>query len=339
MNSNPFFSIIVTFYNNEKYVEKCLNSIFSQKKINNEIIIIDDGSTDKTVDKIEQMIYTHKSNIYFIRQKHSGISIARNNGIKHSKGKYLIFVDGDDWLQLDVLYDVQKYLLKEKSDILLMDTIKYYEQEEKYIYEKLTFEKIPKDVKQVYSLFVDNDVIARPWRFIVNRLYILNNKIYFAPKLIHEDEEWTSKLLSNVSNISYYKGRYYYYRKHKNSITGNKSNKNYKDILTIVELIYKHGESVNGSKYYQKYLQYVMFRCIRNVYSKYDNFDCNMQLLLDCWYKTNYYIFNYVIKYSIFCNLLGMIYSYKKVFKVYNLVRKKLKVKRNKRQEIEINYE
>ena len=88
-------SIIIPVYNSEKYLPLCLNSIISQTLLNIEIICINDGSTDKSVEILRE--YKIKDNrIIIIQQKNQGSGIARNNGIKISKGKFITFMDSDD---------------------------------------------------------------------------------------------------------------------------------------------------------------------------------------------------------------------------------------------------
>lgn len=95
MNNIPFFTIIIPTYNREIFLEKAINSIVNQTYYNWELIIIDDGSTDKT----KELVYKFQikdSRIIYIYQKNQERSAARNNGIKNSKGKYICFLDSDD---------------------------------------------------------------------------------------------------------------------------------------------------------------------------------------------------------------------------------------------------
>ena len=111
----PFFSIIIPVYNGEKYIEFCLNSIISQALKDWELILIDDGSTDKTPELLHK--YVNK-NIYLISKSNEGVSVARNKGLDIAKGEYILFVDADDILYpnaLSTLYDSQK---KMKVDYL-----------------------------------------------------------------------------------------------------------------------------------------------------------------------------------------------------------------------------
>ena len=89
-------SVIVPAYNVEKYISSCLDSLLNQTKKEIEIIAIDDGSTDNTLNILNEYKRNNPSKIHVISQNNQGLSITRNNGIKLSTGKYISFVDGDD---------------------------------------------------------------------------------------------------------------------------------------------------------------------------------------------------------------------------------------------------
>ena len=95
-------SVVVPVFNSEKYLEKCIDSIINQTYKNIEIILINDGSSDKSEEICNSYLKTYK-NIKLINQSNSGVSVARNNGLKSSTGDYVLFVDSDDWLEKDML--------------------------------------------------------------------------------------------------------------------------------------------------------------------------------------------------------------------------------------------
>jgi glycosyltransferase involved in cell wall biosynthesis len=93
-------SIIVPIYNVEKYIEKCVKSILEQDYKNIEVILVDDGSPDgspKLIDKFKKM----DSRVIVLHKPNGGVSSARNAGIDIAKGEYILFIDGDDWIESD----------------------------------------------------------------------------------------------------------------------------------------------------------------------------------------------------------------------------------------------
>ena len=100
---NILISIIIPVYNVEKYIEKCLDSL-ADLDIENEIILINDGSTDKSLEKIEKYRESNpEKKILLFTQKNQGQAAARNKGIKNAKGRYISFIDSDDFV------DIEKY--------------------------------------------------------------------------------------------------------------------------------------------------------------------------------------------------------------------------------------
>ena len=99
-------SIIIPVYNVESYIEKCLDSILQQEYDNKEIIVINDGSTDKS----EEVISKYFEKIKYVKKENSGLSDTRNLGIDMATGKYIMFVDADDYIELDLLKKLRPYI-------------------------------------------------------------------------------------------------------------------------------------------------------------------------------------------------------------------------------------
>lgn len=116
MDTRELISIIVPAYNTENYIEKCLNSILSQTYSSIEVIVVNDGSTDRTKEIVEQ--YTLKdSRVILISTENQGVSLARKEGIHSAKGKYIGFVDSDDCIDSDMYEVLVNNMTKYKADI------------------------------------------------------------------------------------------------------------------------------------------------------------------------------------------------------------------------------
>ncbi len=120
-------SVIVPVYNSEKYLARCLGSIVNQDG-KFEIIAINDGSTDKSL-KILQEYAKKYSNIKIVNQSNQGVSASRNKGIDEANGKYIIFVDSDDWLEEDAFERIERTLKNDSPDILLTAYYDVYDRE------------------------------------------------------------------------------------------------------------------------------------------------------------------------------------------------------------------
>lgn len=175
------YSIIVPAYNTEKYIDKCLKSIFSNTYKNFEVIIVNDGSTDKTEDIINKYIKKY-DNIIYIKQKNMGLSLARNNGVKKATGDYLLFIDSDDYVEKNLLENINKNIddldvLRYQLNMVFNDKIIPYEEKKFNVTDGIdAFEKIVK-----YK-FIEMAAL-----YVINRKYYLDNNFMFEKDVYHED--------------------------------------------------------------------------------------------------------------------------------------------------------
>ncbi|WP_281192231.1 glycosyltransferase family 2 protein [Staphylococcus felis] len=125
-DENLLFSIIVTTYNNEKTIEKTLTSIIDQNidEERYEIIVVDDCSSDSTINCIKK-IERQNIELIILDKNTGGPSIPRNTGVSHAKGEYIYFLDGDDWLEKDILLKIERNKNIRKSDVIVGKVIKY----------------------------------------------------------------------------------------------------------------------------------------------------------------------------------------------------------------------
>lgn len=118
---NPFFSVIIPVYNSSKYINECIDTILCQEFRDYEVIFIDDGSTDNSVEIISKR-FQGNSNYKLIEQKNKGVSAARNIGLNNATGKYVMFMDSDDYWVKDILGQLQKILISNSNvDILFFN--------------------------------------------------------------------------------------------------------------------------------------------------------------------------------------------------------------------------
>lgn len=116
MKQSIRISIIVPVYNVEKYLEVCIDSLLEQTYKNIEIIMVDDGSTDRSKEICDEYAYKY-DNCKVIHKKNSGLGMARNTGMEHMTGEYVIFIDSDDWAMPDMIENLLNALIKNKVDM------------------------------------------------------------------------------------------------------------------------------------------------------------------------------------------------------------------------------
>jgi len=232
------FSIIVPVYNVEKYLSECVDSIINQDFDQYEIILVDDGSTDRSGLICDEYSSAH-DNISVIHKVNGGLSDARNNGLEKSKGEYIIFIDGDDYIEPGTLQKFNNQLIKYGNpDVMITRLKKVYEDAEtKYSDKDMPFELINKGNKKevVNWLFSHSNGLWTAPRYITKRSIIEENKLRFAVGYLHEDIDWTSKLLicaNTFAAIDYY---WYNHRMgRQGSITTEKKPKRTLDIIDLV---------------------------------------------------------------------------------------------------------
>lgn len=223
-------SIIITVYNSEKYITKCLNSIKKQTLEDFEVIIINDGSTDKSKNKIEKFTTDKRFRLY--NRKNCGIGASRNFGIKKVKSDYVMFLDSDDYIEKDTLEVLYNKITKDKLDIVVCD---YYEEQ----YESKTTKEIKiKDFKNT-TLIESPDLLLyinkSPWNKLFR--YELIKDIEYPSDLKYEDSVFICLSLKKAK-IGKVNKCLNHYIIHGNSETTTMDKRVY-DILTIVDNIRK----------------------------------------------------------------------------------------------------
>lgn len=209
-------SIIVPAYNIKNYLSDCLDSILAQDFMNYEIIIVDDGSTDGTAEICDDY-QKHYDKISVIHQKNSGLSGARNAGIKQSKGEYLAFIDGDDLVASDFLSKLYQSIIKTSSEITICRFVEFSGTLPGTALTKATAHKEYSADEVVVRLLTQQenyDIVT--W----NKLYKkkLFDGIEFPIGKLHEDTLTTYKVLAAATKITCLEDELYYYRQRPGSI-------------------------------------------------------------------------------------------------------------------------
>ena len=225
-------SIIIPAYNVEKYIIECVRSIQKQTIKNIEIIIIDDGSIDKTGLICDEMA-TNDKRIKVIHKSNGGVSSARNIGIKESNGDYLYFMDADDSIKPKMLEILYNSLIIDKLDL----TICGYEViSNKNTIKTMDTEYIP-DIKKSYSFFrklVLNNLLNPLW----NKLFIKEKIEWFDEEKIRgEDLDFVLKYLRKAKKVKFIKDVLYQYKKREDSSTSICESRRIEDLIDSYNMI------------------------------------------------------------------------------------------------------
>lgn len=218
--NNIMLSIIVPVYNVEKYLEECVQSLLNQTYQDYEIILVDDGSTDSS-GKICDMMAEHSSKIRVIHKENGGLSSARNAGLKAARGRYMGFVDSDDYI-LPTMYEKLIYVMRKYRaqiasckhfDFCMNSTLK-----EKNADIKITQDQVKVcNKREIFKLLFTHRISESVW----DKLYSadLLKDCHFAEGEINEDTSFVFHLLDKASKTVVIDQELYGYRTRQGSIT------------------------------------------------------------------------------------------------------------------------
>lgn len=234
---NEKISVVVPVYNVEKYLAECIESIMFQSYKNLEIIIVNDGSTDHSLD-ICKKYKEQDERIILINKKNGGLSSARNLGLKYATGEYVGFVDSDDLIDKDMYQILYDLIQSSDSDIVCCDYIGCDEDsnietgisDSGEIFQYTNYEAVS------YLLY-DDYYKCFAW----NKLYKKNlfEDINYPEGKWYEDISTTYKLMIKSSKITYVRKRLYVYRERSNSITNAQFDKRTYDLLDAINEVEK----------------------------------------------------------------------------------------------------
>lgn len=220
-------SLIIPVYNVEKYVAKCIESCIDQNlsSVDYEIIIINDGSTDNSLE-IVQGIAKGQDNITIFSQKNGGLSLARNKGLALAQGQYIWFIDSDDWIEANCLNGIIEKL--NDVDVLAMGYIEAYDDTSK---NNIVF---PTTILASAGIDLLRSSYIVPAQFYIYRKYFLKeNSLFFEPGVFHEDFEFTPRMLYFANKLVVYDKQIYFFYKRPGSITTSVNPKKSFDLIKI----------------------------------------------------------------------------------------------------------
>lgn len=212
-------SIIIPVYNTEQYLTRCFDSLLNQTFTEIEIIVVNDGSVDKSVLICQQYADNYPKKFKFFSQVNQGQSSARNLALQYVTGDYLTFVDSDDWLESDALELMYRDALNNDSDIVVCDFKCYRTDTPEYI--------------DFIREFKKNKYI--PQKFICGKLYKTSfwqaNQFTFVEGIYYEDLEIVPKILFVTNKISIVENRLYNYELRNVNSTTKRIKNNYFEII------------------------------------------------------------------------------------------------------------
>lgn len=253
----PKISVIVPAYNIELYIGKCIDTLAKQTLEDLEIIIVNDGSTDRTEEVIRKKIerYSDK-NIVLFNKENGGQSDARNFGMDKATGDYIAFVDGDDYVELDMFEEMYKKVEEYPYDIVTCDVNCIYPNKNVEIKSGIFSDKHEMEVQDRKELILSSYTVV--WNKIYKRELLAKDK-YFAKGIWYEDVLFLYKVFPYVNSVGVVNKKLYNYMQRINSVTYTYSDKLY-DINKSLKLLVNYFEEQGLKAEYDDILEYVYVR-------------------------------------------------------------------------------
>lgn len=286
-------SVIVPVYNVELYLDKCLQSIVNQRLNDIEIIIVNDGTKDNSQQIIDEYSNKHPDLIRPFIKKNGGLSSARNFGIEKARGKYISFVDSDDYIDENMMLEMYNYAEEGNYDVVACDLEYIYEDHTQVVSSNILIDLNNKD--EIKKRMIDIYPAA------CNKIYKRNlfDKNKFKIGVWYEDVEFMYRILPLINSIGIIKKPFYKYVQHQNAITSTFNSKifdyidnwnglidyykkegiydYYKDELEYCYVRYLYATMVKGLLHFEDYSMYNngVDLAIKNVKRNFPNYRSN----------------------------------------------------------------
>lgn len=285
-DDKELISVIIPVYNAQIYLGRCLDTVMSQSYRNLEIILIDDGSTDDS-GKICDNYCDIDDRIYVVHKKNEGPAEARNVGIRMAKGRYIAFVDSDDYVckdYIDVLYNLLKY---HKADISICG---YYVTKNKKLYFNNHDKKEKSDVVVYANTMLENwhgrykHLETMPWNKLYKKELFEDNNITFPKGAFAEDVQTLHLLVAYSDKIVITTRKLYFYYQRKGSLTHSASEEKVESCIYSQDIRLQYFKNHSYEEAYErlnikKHKYYILSYCTTSK---------SMRLRLIKWFKEGY---------------------------------------------------
>lgn len=269
-------SVIIPVYNVEAYLKQCVDSVLTQTYQQYEVILVDDGSTDRS-GQICDDYAALDDRIHVIHQKNSGLSDARNAGLDAAKGAFVYFLDSDDWIEADALAALAKTITSENADVVFFDSLSFDDAGKGYQIPQKYVRKHQYSTDTGLKVFEQQQInrefhSAVPLLFI-RKAFLEQTGIRFYSKILYEDMIFTFKVLVKANIAAQCRKSFYQRRYRMNSITMSRlQEKNYVSSAVVFQEItsFSIKEKLTENEYVNQYIVRCAYRMI-DIYSKQSN--------------------------------------------------------------------
>jgi glycosyltransferase involved in cell wall biosynthesis len=233
---NVKLSIIVPVYNVEQYISKCIASLLVEGEDDYEIIIVNDGTKDRSIDVIKEFFSDPR--IRYLEQPNGGLSAARNHGIAESRGEFIWCVDSDDWVETNEIPKMIT-LLDKTIDALYFGS--YYSDSE--FTGNTILAVIDNHAETGVELACSSFAHCAPY-YLIRKELLDNNKLRFTEGILHEDSLFTPIMITLCNRVLRYNAPVYHHLQRDGSITHSVSPKRIYDMIYVIRELISYGESL-----------------------------------------------------------------------------------------------
>ena len=246
----PKVSVIVPFYNVEKYIEKCLESLVNQTLQEIEIILVNDGSQDDSEKIAKEFQEKYSNKIKYYEKPNGGLGDARNFGINYATGEYIAFLDSDDYVEPTMYEEMYEKAKQENADMVECDFWWEYPNKKR--------EDIGLEYSNQKEMLYKSRVVA--WnKLIKTEIYQNHPDARFAVGLRYEDVEGFYKILPYIKNVAYVRKCFIHYIQRQGSIS-NTQNKRNEEIFTVLDNVINYYKKNNLYDEFKDELEYIFAR-------------------------------------------------------------------------------
>lgn len=244
-------SVVVPVYNVEKYLRKCLTSLANQTLQEMEVIVVNDGTKDRSQDIIDEFVAAYPNKFRSFIKENGGLSDARNYGMPYCRGEYIGFVDSDDYVDADMYEAMYNEAKRIDADMVMCDYLKEYPNNKVCMHARKY--NVPEE------MFFGG--LAAAWNKLYRRELVEKTGTLFPKGLIYEDTEFYCKLIPHITSCGYVDKPFVHYVQREGSIA-NTSSRKVAMIFDIFDDIYHYYQTTGFIDKYSQELEYFMIHVL-----------------------------------------------------------------------------
>lgn len=275
----PKVSVIIPVYNVEKYITQALDSVVNQTLVDIEIICVNDCTPDKSFEIVKEYASKDKRFVLLENEDNCGQGVARNKALEIAKGDYIMFLDPDDWLELDACEKAYNQIVKNNNEIVLFGLYKYSEvKDTKKVSKIIDYIEFDKTENCIDLKNINCDWLRACWtvHIIYSNKFLKENGIKYAELRMNEDVPFYIKSVCCANDVSILDEPLYNYRVRKETSTVDYS-QYFGDVIEARKLAYEFVKNTNSKNLEKVYLSY-QIRTVMNWYKKFVS-DKNFEIM------------------------------------------------------------